>query len=311
MLSREWLSRLQLDIQDIAKILEKDAVFGKKIAPLAKAYMDCKMVLKPYTQEELVAAKNEALTYLEKAQQAGQTEEDQYMLPLLFWLHCIPFLEQTYCRLGIRDEVLLNSMMDLTYKVRECKKNYGYCGVSTPRFYQFFRCELFGLGRLQYQNLIYEEEAYTAAGYTLCPGDRVYGCHIPSSGRLTPQLCMDSLDQAYNFFKEELKDDVLPVCCSSWLLYPPYAEKVFADGSNLKAFSQMFDVVSTKSSPTVFGAAPFVFYTTYSGDPDRLPQETSLQRNFVSYIKAGGDFGNGRGILLYDGVKKTIINSNR
>ena len=309
MVSKELLSNLQFDAEDITEILAKDKVYGNDIAPLAEKYMrgGRENVLGPVTHEQMVAAKDVALSFLEKAKQLAQTESDIYMLQLLFWLHCIPYLEKDYLRLEIGKDVLVNSMMDLAYKNRECKNHNGCCGVETYWFYLFFWCKLFGLGRLQYQTVVYEEEIYTSGYYVLNPGYRVFKCHIPSSGKLTPQLCMDSLDKAYAFFKDELKDNVLPVYCASWLLFPNYAEKVYPDGSNLKAFSQLFDVVSTTETEK-FTISQTIFGIPYPDNLDKLPQDTSLQRNFVSYIKSGGSFGRGCGILLYDGVKKEIIN---
>lgn len=309
MVSAELLSNLQFDAEDITEILAKNKVYGNDIAPLAENYMrgGREIALRAVTHEEQVAVKDTTLSFLEKAQMLAQTEKDIYMLQLLFWLHCIPYLEQDYLRLEIGKDVLVSSLMDLAYKNRECKKLNGCRGVNTYWFYLFFWCKMFGLGRLQYQTVVYEKEIYTSGDYVLKPGDRVYKCHIPSSGKLTPQLCMDSLDKAYNFFKDELKDNVLPVCCASWLLFPNYAEKVYPDGSNLKAFSQLFDVVSMTETEK-FTIAQIVFGMPYSADLDKLPQDTSLQRNFVSYIKSGGNFGMGYGILLYDGIKKEIIN---
>ena len=309
MVSAELLSNLQFDAEDITEIFAKDKVYGKDIAPLAENYMRGRRqnTLRAVTHEEQVAVKDTTLSFLEKAQMLAQTEKDIYMLQLLFWLHCIPYLEQDYLRLEIGKDVLVSSLMDLAYKNRECKKFNGCCGVNTYWFYLFFWCKMFGLGRLQYQTVVYEGEIYTSGDYVLKPGDRVYKCHIPSSGKLTPQLCMDSLDKAYAFFKDDLKDNVLPVYCGSWLLFPDYAEKVYADGSNLKAFSKLFDVVSTVETEK-FTIAQIVFGMPYSADLDKLPQDTSLRRNFVSYIKSGGAFGIGSGILLYDGVKKEIIN---
>lgn len=311
MVSAEWLTTLQFDAEDITEILAKDKFYGKDIAPLAEAYMrgGREIALRHVTHEEQVAVKDLTLSFLEKAQQLAQIESDKYMLQLLFWLYCIPYLEQDYLRLGIGKNVLVNSLMDLTYKNRECKKYNGCCGVNTYWFYLFFWCKMFGLGRLQYQTVVYEQEKYISGDYVLNSGDKVYKCHIPSSGKLTSQLCMDSLDKAYEFFKEELKDGILPVYCTSWLLYPQYAEKVYADGSNLKAFSRMFDVISTVETEN-FTVSKIVFGVPYSAGIDKLPQDTSLQRNFVSYIKSGGSFGNGCGILLYNGVTKTIINSD-
>lgn len=309
MVSAELLSNLQFDAEDITEILAKNKVYGNDIAPLAENYMrgGRENALRAVTHEEQVAVKDTTLSFLEKAQMLAQTEKDIYMLQLLFWLHCIPYLEQDYLRLEIGKDVLVSSLMDLAYKNRECKKLNGCCGVNTYWFYLFFWCKMFGLGRLQYQTVVYEEEIYTSGDYVLKPGDRVYKCHIPSSGKLTPQLCMDSLDKAYNFFKDELKDNVLPVCCASWLLFPSYAEKVYPDDSNLKAFSQLFDVVSMTETEE-FTISQTIFGIPYPDNLDKLPQDTSLQRNFVSYIKSGGNFGRGYGILLYDGIKKEIIN---
>ena len=311
MVSAELLSILQFDAEDITEILAKDNVYGNDIAPLAEKYMrgGRENILVPVTQAQMVAEKDVTLSFLEKAKLLAQTESDIYMVQLLFWLRCIPYLEQDYRRLGIEKDMLVNSMMDLAYKNRECKKHNGCCGVETYWFYLFFWCKLFALGRLQYQTVVYEEEIYTSGDYVLNPGDRVFKCHIPSSGKLTPQLCMDSLDKAYAFFKDELKDNVLPVCCASWLLFPNYAEKVYPDGSNLKAFSQMFDVVSTTETEN-FTISQTIFGMPYSTPLDKLPQDTSLQRNFVSYIKSGGTFGSGFGILLYDGVQRKIINKS-
>ena len=305
----EWLKELKMDAEDIAEILAKDAHYGRHIAPLAQRYMNSEEgALKSFADEDLKKAKEAALSWLSKARQLGQTEEEDYMLQLLFWLHCIPYLEQEYQRRGIGKEVLINSLMDLTYKTRECRKKLGCCGITTQRYYLFFRMGMFGLGRLQFNPLAYEKETYRFGNYTLNTGDRVYACHIPSSGKLTPELCMDSLDRAYNFFKGDIQGDILPVRCSSWLLYPPYVEKVFPEGSNMQAFAQMFDIVSSTGLPADLYVMQTVFGVPHLAEPDSLPQDTALQRNFVSYLKSGGDFGKAYGILLYDGVKKEIIN---
>ena len=305
----QWLKELQMDEADVAEILAKNACYGSRIAPLAEAYMNGNPV-QSYSEEALKAAKAEALAWLGKAQQLGQTEEEDYMLQLLFWLHCIPYLEQEYRRMGISREILVNSMMDLTYKTRECRKKFGCCGITTQRYYLFFRMGMFGLGRLQFNRLEYEKETYRFGDYVLNPGDRVYACHIPSSGKLTPELCMDSLDRAYNFFKKEINGDILPVRCSSWLLYPPYAEKVFPEGSNLKSFAQLFDIVSSTQIPEDSYVLQTVFGNPKLADLDSFPQETGLQRNLAAYLKSGGGFGKSYGILLYDGVKKEIINTH-
>lgn len=309
MILAQRLKELNMDEADIAEIRAKDAQYGSYIAPLAQCYMNSEEgVLNSFADQNLKKAKEVALSWLSKARQLAQTEEEDYMLQLLFWLHCIPYLEREYQHRGIGKDVLINSLMDLTYKTRECRKKFGCCGITTQRYYLFFCMGMFGLGRLQFQPTVYDKNVYRFGDYTLNPGDRIYGCHIPSAGKLTPELCMDSLDRAYNFFKEALRGDILPVRCSSWLLYPPYEEHVFPAGSNMQAFARMFDILSSTGFPEDLYIMQTVFGVPGMADPDSLPQETALQRNLAAYLKSGGTFGSAYGILLYDGAKKEILN---
>lgn len=309
----KWLKELKMDEEDIAQILEKDRCYRDRIAPLAKGYMQggTVSVFRSFTTEECKAEKAVALQWLGKARQFAQSEAEDYMLQLLFWLYCIPYLEEVYRQQGISRDVLVSTMMDLTYKTRECRKKFGYCGVATQRFFLFCRVGIFGLGRLQFNPLTHEKEMYRFGAYTVNPGDRIYGCHIPSSGKLTPDMCWDALDQAYNFFRDSLRGNILPVQCSSWLLYPPYVETVFPEGSNMRTFAQMFDVVSATELEDDLYVKQTVFGSSCGENYDNLPQETALQRNLAAYLRSGGSFGRGYGILLYDGVKKEIVNRRK
>ena len=93
-----------------------------------------------------------------------------------------------------------------------------------------------------------------------------------------------------------------------FLYYNMYVEKVFPVGSNLEAFAQLFDIVSSVSFPEGPGFLQMVFGKTNLADLDSFPQKTGLQKSVIPYLTAGGDFGRGYGILLYDGKKKEIIN---
>ena len=310
MISEELLCKIHLDLSDVQQILAKDAVYGNRIQPISQAYMrnDPGDQYDPYTQAQFIAEKAKAERYLEQAMALDSTGEDKYTLQLLFWLHCVPDLQEVYQRNQIAVEVLYDTLCDLTYKVNECKKLHGVCGVCVPWFYLIFNFQLFAFGRLQYQTMKYERADYRFGDYTLKHGDVIYGCHIPSSGKLLPELCMDSLEQAYRFFKDKLKDDILPVGCDTWLLYPPYLEKVFAEGSNIKEFSKLFDITETRCIGKTFSVCGSIFDKAFSGSTKDLPSNTTLQKRFIEYIDNDGDFGYGFGILLYDGVNKKIVN---
>ena len=91
---------------------------------------------------------------------------------------------------------------------------------------------------------------------------------------MTPASVMDSLKCAYDFYRPELKDGILPVHLRSWLIYPGHYE-VYPDGSNLKSFYELFDVVSGDEKPD----NPYiwrVFGVKECADYSALPEKTSL-----------------------------------
>ena len=290
---KDLLERIDVTSEDIALILDAEAIFGSKIDIIAQEYMQ---------QEN----RTERKSFLEKAK-ALSDDISQYMLYLLFWLHCALMLKKDYDQLGISEDVYINSMKDIAYKIRECKAVHGVCGVFVDWFSCFFCLRTFGLGRLEYEISTYSYDDYSVDGYTLKAGDRVYNCHIPSAGKLTQELVYDSLNKAYQFFKKDLRGNILPVVCNSWLLYPPYAKNVFPPKSNLVRFTQNFDIIKSTSN-SHFHDCWRVFYKMYEDRASGLPAETTLQRNFIQYMENGGDFGGGFGVLLYDGESNSIIN---
>ncbi len=114
---------------------------------------------------------------------------------------------------------------------------------------------------------------------------------------------MESLDRAYTMFEDRLKDGVLPVWCRSWLLYPEY-ERVFGENSNTVKFARKFETTAIREFEE-FDEGWRVFGADWGRELSELPCDTTLQRNFIEYIKNGKPFGDGAGVLLYDG--KTVL----
>ena len=310
MLSQELLQKLQFTPEDIPYILENDRIYGTDIEKLAVMYMEDKgnRDRKPYSGEEFQQRRSQMLAYLEKAKRVCG-EDKLYISNLLFWLHCVRHVKPLYEQSGIAMDVYWESMADLSCKTRECKKRTGQVGsrVTWNWYSLFFDLLLFSLGRLQFYIETFTEDRYSCGGYTLRKGDTVYSCHIPSTGKLLTEDCMDSFQRAYEFFKEDLPSSVIPIVCHSWLLYPKYAEQVFPEGSNLQKFQTLFEIIATEETAD-FDNCGTVFQMAYPGSTDPLPRDTALQRNFIRYIDAGGTFGAGYGVILYDGKKREIIN---
>lgn len=310
LITYELLERLGFAADDIRYILEKDKLYGNKIASIAKEYMSHNgfSSRKAYIDGEAEQNFKRAESGLKQTFTLCNESENEYISNLLFWLHCIPFAHKCYIREGIEEEVFYDTMKDLVYKTEECKAHYGKCGVYVDWFLHIFDLRLFSLGRLEYISSFYRYNPYTFGDYILKKGDLVFDCHIPSSGKLTKDMCIDSFHRAYEFYKDFLPSSVLPVVCKSWLLYPPYIRSVFVPESNMTKFASLFDINEEVSTGREFKDCIRVFSKPFNGNIKGFPDDNSLRRNFIRYIESGNEFGVGVGIILYDGEKREIIN---
>lgn len=239
---------------------------------------------------------------VEKIHQIKMPFLHEYTIDLIFVLSCSNYLEEKYTEKGINHEYFIDAMKDIKYKLDECIKTKNVFGIFAIKWYEgFFNMQRFAFGRLQYNVLKHEGKAVNIKGYEIDKDDFFLECHIPSSGPLTPELCMDSFKIAYEFFKKNLKGGILPIRCTSWLLYPPYLS-LFGENSNTADFARNFEIteVSTKEKLTEDWR---IFGVEYNGDTKKLPSSTRLQKGFINYIESGKPFGTACGYILFDGEK--------
>ena len=227
----------------------------------------------------------------------------RYTVNMVFWLYCAIPLRYIYAQKGLDEEIYYASMMDLRYKLKECRDVYGVCGTFVDWFKLFYLCKRFALGRLEYERISFPLDDYKGI---VKKGDTVINMHIPSSGRLLPDDVIASFKKAYEMFSDEVKDGILALHCSSWLLYPPMAEETYRQGSNMRAFYEMFDVIEEAVSENN-GNFWRVYNMQYTeGALEKAPADTTFRRDLLAYLKSGKKMGNGRGIILFDGEK--IVN---
>ena len=155
------------------------------------------------------------------------------------------------------------------------------------------KCCLFTLGRLQY------EPISSPLDYKdiVKKGDKIINVHIPSGSPLRTEEVYDSFDKAYEFFGAE--GDII-FTCHSWLLYPPHYE-VFPEGSNLRAFYELWDVVRQEESEEDFWR---VFYKEPNISLSEIIPKTSLEKRMLDHLKSGGSMGAGQAFIVYRPGKK-------
>jgi len=311
MLTKELIKTVGFDDAETDIILEKDALYSARLLPFVDKYTKL-LALEPYVPYTIETGKTAnlaAVNYVNECIKA-LPEENEHFARLLAWLELLPFLKEKYRELGIGDDIFAYTVNDIYCKVKECRSVHGVLGVFVDWFFLFYDVKLFGFGRLQFECKEYGIQDYTFGDYTIKRGDTVFNCHIPTSGPVTLSSCLESFDRAYNFFKPRLSGSIMPIMCASWLLYPPYIEKVFPEGSNTKNFACLFAPVTTTETEE-FSDAWRVFDKDIKGvDINTLPCKTSMQRAFVDYLKGENPtFGYGHGVILWDGESKRIINN--
>lgn len=204
--------------------------------------------------------------------------------------------KERFLAAGHNEGLFLETMRDLKNKLLECKRVYGVWGAFTSEWLRnYYFCQRFALGRLQYEVIEFPEEEYKGQ---IFQGERALCCHIPSSGPLKKEDVLASLKRAYAFYPDAVKEGVLTVVCNSWLLYPKHYP-LFKAGSNLQAFHALFDVVREWESNGDFWRIFGYFYE--DGKVEDAEENSSLQRAFKAYLLAGNSMGGARGILRFDG----------
>lgn len=226
----------------------------------------------------------------------------EYTIDLMFILECTGYLLIKYRQNNIPDDMFYNAMLDIYCKSLECiavKKVFGI--FVADWFGGFFKLSRLAFGRLQYEIATHNRDDMVVGSRKIQRGDLVLRCHISSLGPLLHNDCIDSYKMAYKYFKNQLKDDVLVVRCDSWLLMPDYMDLFKTASPNIYAFAKDYKIFEVDYTEN-FNIGWRIFGVDVDAkNTDNLPQNTKLQRGFIEYIKNGGRFGNGKGMLFFDG----------
>lgn len=196
------------------------------------------------------------------------------------------------------EEIYLDTARDLSYKITECRNRYGIVGTSSGSWYtQLLRRNILALGRLQFHTVPLYIEDYQDNNLSLKKEDLVIKIHIPSSGKLYEEDCLDAYRRAYRLFRPRFKSDIVPFVCFTWLLDPAIAE--VAPSGGLAAFASHFKIFRLQEDEK--GLDLFRIFGKDVTDLDSLPTETTLQRAFADRLRAGKHLRIGYGIFAHDG----------
>lgn len=218
-----------------------------------------------------------------------------YTVELLAFICMTKHLKNTYSEKGLDLQIYRDSVLDLKWKLEECKIVKGIRGsFVSPWFCGFFDLTRFALGRLQFE-IITTWQDYEKNGVKLeADKSKVINVHIPRTGTpLDKESCDKAYAQAREFFKEQVGENC-PFVCFSWLLYPENKD-ILPKHTNTYRFMSEYDIIG---SETNYGEDLWRLFDTEEKNPDRLPTDTSMRRCYVEHLKKGGRVGNGFGVRI-------------
>ena len=227
-----------------------------------------------------------------------------YTLDLIYMLLGCESLEKRYKAAGYSEELFIDTMKDLTYKLKECEEVEGVIGIFTfGWFYDYYRLKRFYLGRFQFEFKPFLSKIYSVNGYTVKEGEQVLNIHIPSNGiSLTDEVRMSAYKAAYEFYKNDFPGGYIPMVCSSWLLFSEN-DVIFPENSNMLKFKQDFAILNSVEWEG-FAHKWRVFGCRDENTPyEELPENNSLQRSMKKWIVSGKKHGGGYGVFFFDGEK--------
>lgn len=259
-------------------------------------------------REDTRAVWNEALNMYERdincdydliislAQEVAQRlDMHRYTAELLIFICLSKHLRQLYTERGIDLAIFHNTMLDLKYKLDECKAVKGIIGSFVCFWFdRFYKLERFGLGRLEFEVDSFGRH-YERDGFVLTPDSKAINVHIPRTlTHLTPESCDRAFAMAKSFFADQV-DSPTPFICHSWMLYPDN-KLILPEDNNVHRFMSRFDIFESADDPNLEDL--WRLFDTDEKNPARLPADTRMKRAYISRLKEGLPLGWGHGVFF-------------
>ena len=196
-------------------------------------------------------------------------------------LHMALDAERGYREKGIDHKIFVDTMKCFTRFIGETKVSLGkWCYDRGWWSIRQITMLLFRIGELEYE-------------FTELDGRNVINMHIPSDAVLTDEECEKSHKMAADFINRYYPQyGQCEFVCWSWLLSPNLKE-LLPERSHIIHFQSYFEI--TGFEPDCMDYTDWVFKTS-GKDPEKYPENTSLQRSMKTYLLNGGKIGEGHAV---------------
>ena len=205
-------------------------------------------------------------------------------------------MEKLYKEKNIPSEILGATINDLSVWINRHYNWFGEWGFSQYGWLRLHvRGKIFKLGRLQFEPSKIWEVPPEESGLKLEKGDPFLSVHIPRGGRMDEQSCLDSFEQAKEFFPKYLDYNFKAFGCFTWLFDPNF-EKLLPPDSNILKFQRLFNIF--KHGNEDYGGLEYIFVKITKENIKDAPTDTSFRKAIVEHILSGGIMQGGSGYRL-------------
>lgn len=224
-------------------------------------------------------------------------EIQEYIAYTLFLIQLLKPLKKFYQNNGLSEEMWQGVALDIKYKTLECYDVYKIYGTFVMVWFdRFFNLTRFSFGRLQMETVELDGN-YVVDGVNLKKGDTVLSVHIPrSKERLDRESVEKSYQFAQEFYKNEFSDYTV-FTCKTYLMHPSTVSLLKPNG-NLYEFVSKYKIVYSENYENYSELWRLFDCLIDESNLDALPQNTSLRKDFVSYMKSGKKIGYGHRIYV-------------
>jgi hypothetical protein len=210
---------------------------------------------------------------------------------LYVWLFLavVPEVRRFHAERGISDEISWESLKVLGRGMSTHRLMTGVSGLGLWGQWggpmRFMGAD-YQLGRLSFNR---GELSFLGRTHT-----HVLNIHVPPFGPVDAAACDESLAQAREFFPRHFPEEpVTFFICHSWLMDDQLASYL-PESSNIVRFQRRFNLVQASELETSDNFILNYVFNRGNDEPeipltllDELPQDTTLQRAFVSHLRSG------------------------
>ena len=209
---------------------------------------------------------------------------------LLIYLYFCEDTQKRYERLGIGEDILIDTLSDIVTWTNTHYSLYGKLGLSELNWLsRHLKARLFKLGRLQF---CIADAEFDIEEIGVSRGDAILEIHIPEGEPMTPDRCKASIARADTFFKNYFPDYKWSFyTCHSWLLDDTLLSFVKPD-SNIAEFYKLFKISDKTLSDS---GLKYIFRRdTTRENISSFEAKSSLGAKIKAHVEAG--------CALYEGL---------